>query len=505
LSSTTERRAQRGQILILFAGGLAAIMIVAALAFDVGMMLVERRAQQNTADAAALHAARYVLIGGNAPGVLCPGPTEPASANPAVRAACALAYANEYGNEAAETVRVHIPPVHGTYAGLPGFVEVEIDAARPSIFGGILGRALWDVGVYSVAGNQEGVTFSFGMLALNRTECKALQVSGSGVVLSNANIHSNSTGADCDGSPIGFSRTGGGTLIVDAKDAVCRSASLIQDQGSGEMKCSQSPNTFGLPDPLLALQAPIKPPAVVPPPNEDQGTPALIPVGHSDVPPKNCPGTNDTVKPASPFTETQTSGCEVDKAWIFGPGLYPAGISVKGPNAVAYLLPGIYWIGGGGFSTSNGGSVISVESASNLTGATCDSKQVCTGGGGVLIYNSKLPTKAAGPVTLGGGGATLRLMPYEIPFKDTTIDLVLFQDREVCLTVKLNGSSANASFVRGIVYVPCGEVQVNGSTSEFTVDQVISDTFKINGSGGTINVLRNDGVDAEISGIGLVE
>jgi hypothetical protein len=492
LSSTTECRAQRGQILILFAGGLAAIMIVAALAFDVGMMLVERRAQQNTADAAALHAARYVLIGGNAPGVLCPGPTEPASANAAVRAACALAYANEYGDEIAETVRVHIPPVHGIYAGLSGFVEVEIDAARPSIFGGILGRALWDVGVYSVAGNQEGITFSFGMLALNRTECKALQISGSGVVNSWSNIHSNSTGSDCSGDQIGFSRTGGGTLYVYADDAVCRSAGEIQDQGSGSMNCDPSENAFGLPDPLMALQAPGLP--ALPP--------DLVPVGHSDAIPGHCPGTTVSNKP---FSATQSKSCEIDRAWILGPGLYPGGISIKGPDAVAYLLPGIYWIGGGGFSTSNNGSAISVESASNLTGAICDANQKCTGGGGVLIYNSKLPTAAAGPVTLGGGGATLRLMPYNYPFQDTTIDLVLFQDREVCLTVKLNGSSANASFVRGIVYVPCGEVQVNGSTSEFTVDQVIADTFKINGSEGTINVLRDDGVDAEISGIGLVE
>ena len=34
------------------------------------------------------------------------------------------------------------------------------------------------------------------------------------------------------------------------------------------------------------------------------------------------------------------------------------------------------------------------------------------------------------------------------------------------------------------------------------MDQVIADTFYINGSGGTVNVLRETGVDAEISGAG---
>ncbi len=46
---------------LLFAGGLVALLLVAALAFDVGMMLVERRDEQNAADAAALAGARHVL------------------------------------------------------------------------------------------------------------------------------------------------------------------------------------------------------------------------------------------------------------------------------------------------------------------------------------------------------------------------------------------------------------------------------------------------------------
>ena len=58
MSSTTSRPQERGQVLVLFAGGLVALLIVAALAFDVGMMLVERRDEQNAADAAALAGAR---------------------------------------------------------------------------------------------------------------------------------------------------------------------------------------------------------------------------------------------------------------------------------------------------------------------------------------------------------------------------------------------------------------------------------------------------------------
>ena len=48
-------------------------------------------------------------------------------------------------------------------------------------------------------------------------------------------------------------------------------------------------------------------------------------------------------------------------------------------------------------------------------------------------------------------------------------------------------------------------MKVNGANSAFTMDQVIAYTFMINGCGGTVNVLRETGVDAMISAVGLVE
>jgi hypothetical protein len=137
----------------------------------------------------------------------------------------------------------------------------------------------------------------------------------------------------------------------------------------------------------------------------------------------------------------------------------------------------------------------------------------CTGGGGVLIYNSKLANSAAGPIDLGGGGATLSLLPILYPFGDpaTTsddINLVIFQDRTVALPgddITLNGSDSQAADIRGIIYAPNGDVKINGSSSVVSVDQVIAYTFKVNGNGGTVNVLRQTGVDAKIEAVGLVE
>ena len=59
--STTNSDRQRGQVLVLFAGGAIVLMIIMALVYDGGMMLAERRDQQNAADAAALAGARFVL------------------------------------------------------------------------------------------------------------------------------------------------------------------------------------------------------------------------------------------------------------------------------------------------------------------------------------------------------------------------------------------------------------------------------------------------------------
>ena len=226
---------------MLFAGGLVALLVVAALAFDVGMMLVERRDQQNAADAAALAGARYVL------------------ANEADAEAAARDLARDNGFDDADpnvSVEVHIPAIHGRYAGFPGFIEVQISAERPSIFGGIIGRAQWPVGAMAVATNAQSLTFPFSMLALDPTECKAIAVSGGGVVEAHANIQSNSSGADCTGAPIGFSRTGGSTINVIASDATCRVVGELQDQGSGSMTCTVADLSMRRTSPLSTLPGP---------------------------------------------------------------------------------------------------------------------------------------------------------------------------------------------------------------------------------------------------------
>jgi hypothetical protein len=475
---------------VLFVGALVVMLTIAALVFDVGMMLVERRDQQNAADAAALAGARFVLD----------------SETQAEDAARRIARDNGFDDaDPSEVVNVFIPPIHGRYAGLPGFIEVQIQNTRPSIFGGIVGRAAWPVGTMAVATNAQNLTFPFAMLALDPTECKAIAVSGGGVVEAYANIQSNSNGSECTGDPVGFSRTGGSTINVYASDATCRVVGELQDQGSGSMTCTVAENSFALPDPLRNLAAPAKPALA----------PAMTPVGHSKAPPSRCPGATGGGAPI----ETQTQPCDVggngssyrDLSWILYPGLYPAGLHVSN-GATAYLMPGIYWIGGGGIDVGGGGSIVTIGTPADATplvaNSTC-AQATTTAGlcGGVMIYNSKLPTSAGGPVVLNSNAATMKLASLDVATTDPNRiyqDIVIFQDRTVTTPVTLNGSSSS-TMVEGLIYVPGGQVKLNGNGGTLVVDQIIANTYDINGNGGTIKVLRGKGVDAVIVAAGLVE
>jgi hypothetical protein len=504
LSSTTEPTSERGQVLVLFAGAIVVIFLIAAIAFDVGMTLMERRDEQNAADAAALAGARYVQTS-----LTFNGSCATAGTNPAVVAACEIALANGFDNALSdEDVFVRIPPTDGQFRGIPGFVEVQIRASRPSIFGGVIGIGNWAVGASAVAANQPGLSFSVGMLALSPDACKAIQISGTGTVNSAASVQSNSDGSGCGSPPLyGFSRSGGGILNVTAPDASCRSVSAIQDQGVGTMTCTKDEFTFALPDPLRDLTAPAKPALAQPMKWVVAGAVTPIPT-QGDIP-SFCPGKTTPANRAPSETAPQTcvlgNGSDASRSYLLYPGLYPGGLTFKG-SGTYYLMPGIYWIGGGGI-TGQSGSVISVESETNLAPATCTrgATPPCVNGGGILIYNTSLPTSPAGPIKLDGNGITLNLQPYKYPFGATTIDLVIFQDRTVTQTVTLNGSASAAGMVRGIVYAPAAGVKVNGSASVFTMDQVIAQTFLINGSGGTVNVLRETGVDILIADVGLVE
>jgi hypothetical protein len=172
-------------------------------------------------------------------------------------------------------------------------------------------------------------------------------------------------------------------------------------------------------------------------------------------------------------------------------------------GAKAYLLPGIYWIGGGGVDVGGGGSIVSIATPGDAN----VNPSLATWGGGVMFYNSKLPTSPGGAWTLNSNGAVMKLRPLDLPTTDPDHiynTIVIFQDRTVTTSVTMNGS-ASSTQVLGIIYVPGGQIKLNGNGGTLIVDQIIADTFDINGNGGTIKVMRGTGIDAVIVAAGLVD
>lgn len=476
---------------MIFALSLVTIVLIAALAFDTGMMLLEKRDQQNAADAAALAGARYLVAG--------------ALEDPRV-AARSIATANGFtqGLEQ-ETVTVNVPPTSGQFRAVPGFIEVIIGSTRPSIFGGIMGKTGWNVSARAVAANQQGLDLPFSMLALAETDCRSIQVTGSGRVLSAGTIQLNS---DCD--PDALFVGGTGTLEVTAPGATCNAVGYItESKGKGsELKCVQVEDSYAIPDPLATKP---EPPVPGPPAPIQQVTTTTKSV------PDGCPG---ALPPSAPATAIAPKTCAfggsyAGTAWRLFPGYYPGGLDLG--KGTFYLEPGIYYIGGGGFTAGGGGSTVDSMVWSVDAGGTTK------GTGGVLLFNTEayefsdecaagLGTAAQciAPIKLNGGSADVNLQP--LSDGSEWDGMVIFQDRDLNVSradpalkdVQINGG-ASAMEVAGTIYVPSGDVFVNGNAGTITLDQVIAWTFTINGNGGTIDVKYRSGVTAKIRGVGLVE
>ena len=460
----------RGQALAVFTLALATVIIAAALAFDGGALMLERRDQQNAADAAAIAGARFV----------------PTSTTQARDAAFAVAAANGFTHgEGDESVTVNIPPTSGPNAGDSNYIEVRIGNDRPSIFAGIMGIANWPVSARAVAVNGAGGGGPFSILSLEPTACQSFQVEGNGNVNAHGDIQVNST---C--TPNALRRGGlGDVSIVDG--GACNVVGGISEGGPGDLDCVQNEGAPELPDPLAGLPEPPMPPLAA--------APVRI-TGTRDIP-NGCPGSSDpgTVdEPATCLFEAIMSG----HVWRLSPGLYPGGLEFRGGT---YLLePGIYWIGGGGVRMNGLGTVTrSVPTGAN-SGTCWSQPEASRQCGGILFYNSELPSSPAEVVHLNGAQADIKLEPYEGP---TYGGLVIFQDRTVDISgddLIFNGGNTDSE-VRGTVYAPLGRVLVEGNGGTFTLDQVIANQFRTSGNFGTLNALKNEDFIFGLDSAGLVE
>jgi hypothetical protein len=503
LSSTIDRqRRAEGQVLVLFAGGIALILLVAALVFDVGMVLFQQRSQQDASDAAALAGARWMVDTSTS----CKSAPSIANCPNAVQAAMAIAA--EHGYDASQ-VTINIPPVAPSrFAGASGHIEVSIRGHHQSWFAGIAGPADFNIGTRAVAANTKGYSLPYSFLALNPTCANGgnSSVSGNGTVLVGGAIQVDATGCGTSGA---FTVNGGGSQPISVSAAggcgVSDTSPGYKSNGSGvTVDCPGLPKTGvpPVPDPLSELGVNL---GTIPDASDVQiVSPVNGDLGNSS----GCPGQGQAGTKTSPKTCTLSfinGSANTVTTIILSPGVYWGGINIKFPNPGqtlnVYLLPGIYAMAGGGFSAGgSGGGIVNVR--------TIVSPSDQSFGGGVLIYNTDDPAACPGSgciqdITVTGGtnpSSSLQLKPYQFdPYKS----LLIYQERNASSQPDISLIGATTIDVQGTIYAPKALLKVSGQGSGIAA-QIIAGNFAISGNGGLDVTYNSEGV-YKLTGVGLVE
>jgi Putative Flp pilus-assembly TadE/G-like len=128
----------RGQIVVMFAFGLVALMGCVAMAVDVGMLVTTRRNYQKVADTCATVGAQAVAVG----------------------AAVTRAEQCVTSNNVPDGFTVNLPPSSGVYQGNNKFLEVRINRSAPTAFMRALGIGSVPIGVRAVASASRSMNYA---------------------------------------------------------------------------------------------------------------------------------------------------------------------------------------------------------------------------------------------------------------------------------------------------------------------------------------------------------
>jgi hypothetical protein len=398
-------RGQRGQILVIFALTMMALMIAMALLFDGAQALVLRRQMQNAADSAALAGANLL----QASTIGCSTANSTVARDPIIAAAKAAITAN-LGWTGTKLNNVIVTCATG-YSN--NAVSVTLSDTSKTFFGGVAGIRNIGVSVKSVAFNGPVGSGKFSIMELNRgphytdgwgnayTGCPSVTFGGSAKMAFEGSVQVDSACLSSSGGAFGVSGNASticfGTLDFTSNTCTVN-GTLLRMVGTW----TQGPN--------VVTPTPVEHAAYVPDPLKSIH--ALSTTGWSTF---------------GGGTGTVIGNGNNPQCSILTPGVYNNGINIKAQGS-AYLLPGIYVIGGSGISFTGQGSIYTIKqslSSANCSTFTPDttwdtgvtSTSMCpapptTGDGecGVLVYNTTGTGNGAGAtmgaLDLGGGSAT---------------------------------------------------------------------------------------------------
>jgi hypothetical protein len=459
--SAEHQSGNRGQVLVIFAGGLITLLVIAALVVDLGFAFMIRRAEQNAADPGAIAAARHI----RATGV----------ADPVAMRQAACFYARQNGffpsattddgcipandpNGATLTVNYPPSPQAGTFAGLPGKVEVIITRSHRSFLASVIGLAQIGVSSSAVAAFDDGPSNLSSLIALDPSAtCSTGKTHGTGDInihpllgTDGGYIHINSscspTGIDDDAC----TTSGQGGLNIDGSGTVTAPNTYIVGtcKASGVLNGPLTEGSIVIGDPLLELT----PPSFGQP---DPGAECGV-------------GTGEFTTP----TGSGAGGCKfVGSGTVtLQPGVYYGGWDVSS-HIDLVLEPGIYVIAGGGIRLTGGGTISSVQGMSGVPAP-------------VMFFNTDNPATGTGQSDMdftATGDLKLRAIDSG-PFRG----ILAWNDG--------NGSNPTAQIslggqttldISGTIYNPGGLVKMEGGSgvgSSIAAIQIIAWQFDVGGN-----------------------
>lgn len=317
------------------------------------------------------------------------------------------------------SVTVNHPPASGPHSGDGKYVEVLVAAVHPTYFMNLLNIQSESITARAVATNASGGA---------QTNCLyTLSSFGNGIVMSgSAKIDAPNCGVLVNSN-----------LVMNGVELI---AGSIGVSGSYSGSATSPMPVTGMPaagDPLNYL---------------NQTAPSSACSGNSRV---TINGNDITQSvPAGDYCRGVTiSGS--DNTVTLNPGVF-GGITINGTGHNVSFNPGLYVISGNtGFVVGNGSSGIRIS------------------GTGVSFYAGA----SAGNISLNGNDMTVNL---SAPTSGALTGMLFWQSPSNSQTLTLNGNSS--STLEGIMYLPEGQVTINGTNGAPTYFMIVTDSLLVNGA-----------------------